>query len=92
MKTRGLYELVDDPSDSDLLFEIEFTFQPRSDGRLSLAIRDQKTHAVLWARTEHIQPAALKRNQDKNFDEALGRLVSAVEHLTAPSAAATAAP
>jgi len=98
MKTWGRYELVGAPADADLLFEIEFTvpsiagaasrgdtlFTSRPyDPQFRLVIRDPKTNALLWAFTEHAAWALLQGNRDKNFDQALARIVSDVQGLSA---------
>jgi hypothetical protein len=44
-----------------------------------LEIRDPKTNALLWAFTEHVHWAILQGNRDKNFDQALTRIVSDVQ-------------
>ena len=98
MKTWGRYELVGAPADADLLFEIEFTVPPIGgaasrgetllgsrpyDPQFRLVIRDPKTNALLWAFTEHAGWAILQGNRDKNFDQALARIVSDVQGLSA---------
>jgi hypothetical protein len=97
MKTWGRYELVGAPADADLLFEIEFTVPPIAgaasrgdtivgrpyDPQFRLVIRDPKTNALLWAFTEHAGWALLQGNRDKNFDQALARIVSDVQGLSA---------
>lgn len=56
-------------------------------------IRDPKTNAMLWTIIEHVQWAVLQSNHDKNFDQALARLVADVQGLAARAAAvATAKP
>ena len=96
LKTWGRYELVGAPSGADLLFEIGLTVGPGYlsrgsaayyDARFRLAIRDPKTNAALWALHEQAEPAILQGNRDKNFDQALARMVSEVKKLTAPSTA-----
>jgi hypothetical protein len=95
LKTWGRYELVDAPAAADVLFEIGLTVCPVArepavfaDARFRLVIRDPKTNAALWALHEQAEGAALQGNRDKNFDQALARLVSDVKKLTAPSTAA----
>jgi hypothetical protein len=98
MKTWGRYELVGAPADADLLFEIEFTVPPIAgaasrgdtffagrpyDPQFRLVIRDPKTNALLWAYTEHAAWAILQGNRDKNFDQALARIVGDVQGLSA---------
>jgi hypothetical protein len=105
MKSAGSYELVGSPAEADLLFEIRFTViadrRPTglwgssgtgdaNDAVFRLEIRDPKTTALLWAYNEHMEWAILGSNRDKNFDQALARLVTDVAGLTARAAAATA--
>lgn len=93
----GRYELVSAPADADLIFEIEFlvpTAEPQAAGRLELAavpfdpqfrltIRDPKANVLLWGFTEHVQWAILRGNRDKNFDEAMTRVLADVRGLAA---------
>ncbi len=51
------------------------------DPRFLLAIRDLKTHALLWTYIEHVQPALLKGNRDKNFDLAMAALVNDIRNV-----------
>ena len=97
LKTLGRFELVGAPADADLLFEIEFTVPPIAgtasrqdtiagrpfDPQFRLVIRDPKTDALLWAFTEHAAWAVLQGNRDKNFDQALTRIVNDLQALTA---------
>ena len=103
MKSSGRYELAGAPADADLSFEIEMAVN-RAGARISqepnllgdvpydpyfrLVIRDPKSNAILWVTIEHVQWAILQGNRDKNFDQALARLVSDVESLAVRSAAA----
>lgn len=97
MKAWGHYELVGAPSDAEMLFEIRFTVRPGLvqrgdtaywDAQFRLVIRDPKAHAVLWVLTEQVEKAILQGNRDKNFDQALTRIVADLQRLTAPSTAA----
>ena len=97
VKAAGRYELVAAPGDADLLIEIRLTIPSRLvppgerdetifgaapfDPQLRLEMRDPKTNAVLWGFTEHVQWAILQGNRDKNFDQALARIVSDVQGL-----------
>jgi len=105
MKSAGRYELVGAPAEADLLFEIRFTVVPDKrptggilgnsgsgetyDALFRLEIRDPETTALLWAFNEHMEWATLKRNRDRNFDEASDRIVSDVLALMARAAAGT---
>jgi len=101
LKASGRYELVGAAADADLLFEIHFTV-PRVDGRdqllaipydpqFRLVIRDPKTNALLWAFTEHVQWAILQGNRDKNFDQALAKIVADLHTLGGEQASAASA-
>jgi hypothetical protein len=100
MKSSGRYQLVGAPADADLLFEIRFICPPavaagnqvadslagrRYDPQLRLVIREPKTNALLWAFTERAQWAILQGNRDKNFDQAMAKIVSDVQGLRGPS-------
>ncbi len=94
MKTWGHYQLVGSPSDADLLMEIRFRVRPGLvhdgqttywDAHFRVVIRDPKAQAMLWAITEQVEDAVLQGNRDKNFDQALARIVADLERLTAPS-------
>lgn len=97
IKSLGRYELVSTPADADLLFQIQFNIYTSPavrtgtsealigpspyDASFRLEIRDPKTNALLWAFVEHADQALLQGNRDKDFDQALSRLVSDVEVL-----------
>jgi hypothetical protein len=52
------------------------------DPQLRLEIRDPRSNALLWAFSEHIQWAILQSNRDKNFEQALTRIVSDLQGLS----------
>ena|ERR1700739_3614267 len=97
VKALGRYDLVGAPADADLLFEIELT-SPRNpnepeffgnvpyDAQFRLVIRDPKTNALLWAVSEHVQWAIMQGNRDKNFEQAMDRVVNDVQGLAARAA------
>jgi hypothetical protein len=109
MKSLGRYELVTVPVDADLLFEIRFNiFTSPSvrtgnsqtlfgtepyDASFRLDIRDPRTNALLWAFVEHVDQAILQGNRDKDFDQALSRLVADAQAVSAsqPSDASASA-
>ena len=51
------------------------------DSQFQLAIRDVKTHVILWGLTEHAQTAVLQGNRDKNFEQALAATLSEVRRI-----------
>jgi hypothetical protein len=100
MKSLGRYELVADPADADLVFEIRFSSPVGvvnvSNGgggsgrspQLRLVILDPKTHVTLWWFAEQIGGAARQATRDKNFDQALSALVNDVRNAAGQPAAA----
>jgi hypothetical protein len=96
MKSWGRYELVTAPADADLDFEISFAcptgransafgnnYGTADDPQLRIVILDVKTHIVLWGFTQHVEPALLQGNRDKNFDGGMRALVASLKHLVA---------
>ena len=103
MKSWGRYELVGSPAQADLVFEIsssnpfigeQIYAQPAArraltDPQLRLTIIDPATRITLWAFIEHVEPALLQGNRDKNFDLAFASLVNDVRNVAgAPPLAA----
>jgi hypothetical protein len=90
----GHYQLVTAPGQADLIFELQLTAPngPANANKqngasdplpmLRLVIYDRPTHYVLWALTESIEPAALQKTHDHNFDEAVATLVLDAGRLT----------
>jgi hypothetical protein len=101
LKSWGRYELVSTPDEADLVFEIRLTsLQPmplnnhiaQYDSQFHLTIRDVKTHETLWGLTEHAQPAILQGNRDKNFEQAMGGILSELRRIAGPAQVATKPP
>jgi len=104
MKSWGRYEIVSAPDDADLVFEISLTIvQPRRseptgdnnpiyDSQFHLAIRDMKTHVILWGLTEHAETAILQSNRDKNFERALAGIMSELRRVAGPAQPAAPSP
>jgi hypothetical protein len=100
IKAWGRYELVSDPSDADLVFELQL-IAPSGPQRPSkqngasdplpmfrLVILDRKTHYVLWALTESVGFAILQKTHDQNFDLALATITDDLKRLTSTAVAA----
>lgn len=99
IKNWGRYELVADPSDADLVFELHLTAPngPQSPSKQNgaadplpmfrLVILDRKTHYVLWALTESVEFAFLQKTHDHNFDQALINMTEDLKRLTSTSVA-----
>lgn len=101
LKAGGHYELATDPSESDLVLEVSFMMElpVKKGGALTssdydpefrLSIRDPRSNVLLWSIIEHAQWALLRGNRDRNFDEAIVRVVSDFQALTAGSSPAGA--
>jgi hypothetical protein len=97
----GRYELVADPEEAELVFEIQLIApngpaNPNKQNGASdplpmfrLSILDRKTHYILWTLTDSIGFAFLQKTHDHNFDEALARLTLDLKRLTTKSPAGT---
>ena len=63
-----------------------------TDPRFRLVILDPGTRVTLWVFTEHIEPALLQGNRDKNFDQAVNYLVNDLRNVAgAPPVASASA-
>lgn len=87
LKATGQFELGSDPSDADLVLELQLTAPegPTNGNKalgasdplpmFRLVVYDRKTHFVLWAMTESVEWAVGQKNHDRTFDLALTRLL-----------------
>lgn len=82
MKDWGRYELVGAPADADLILNIRV----KSGQQLRLVILDPKTHVVLWTFNE------FSYQGDKQFNEAMDRLVTSMKQLVEPGPSASTKP
>jgi hypothetical protein len=98
LQASGKYELVTDPSQADVVLELQLT-APSGPARASkqlgasdpvpmfrLVVYDAKSHFVLWAFTQSIEIAFLQKTHDKNFDEALNSILLEFEGITGKAA------
>ena len=97
LKSWGRYELVGSPAEADLVFEIGFSnpfvtvdvsgnggivsSRAVSDPQFRLVIIDPGTRVILWVFTEHLAPALMQGNRDKNFDQTLSFLVNDLQNV-----------
>jgi hypothetical protein len=89
----GRYDLVDDPEDADVVFELRLTAPngPANPDKqkgasdplpiFRLAIVSRKSHFTLWTVTESVPLAFLQKTHDHNFDDALSALLGDVRNL-----------
>ena len=94
LKAFGKFDLVPDPSEADLVLELQLT-APNGPSKgskvngasdpvpmLRLVIYDRKSHYVLWAVTESIEIAFLQKTHDRNFDLAVAALLNDFERVS----------
>ena len=92
MQGWGRYELVSNPSDADLVFEIKFTVPTYVTDKITsyepqfgLNIIDTRSHFTLWSLAEPVHGAFRKATWLKNFDQGLGTLMDDLKKLAGPS-------
>ena len=94
MKDWGRFEIAGSPAEADLLIEIRQevlrgSFDSKTRGfatpLFGLQIRDAKTNALLWGFHVHGEFGLGQSNSDKNFDQAVDRLVMNLRALLAQS-------
>ncbi|HWW96252.1 MAG TPA: DUF4136 domain-containing protein [Edaphobacter sp.] len=89
------YQIVDSPSQADLIFEIHAIAPAVDTGgaggadgtfvynpQLILRILDPKTNALLWTTTANVKAAGGQNSRDKGFDESVAVLIDHVRQLT----------
>jgi len=101
VKSWGRFEIVISPAEADLLLEVR---QSVSGGAASgtggsslvpqfrLKIRDARTNALLWGFNIHGAFGLGQAESDRNFDQAINRLVTRFQTLVTPPAAAGVGP
>jgi hypothetical protein len=94
LEASGHYELVSDPSNADLVLELQLTAPngPSKGSKVNgasdpvpmmrLVVYDRATHYVLWAFTQSIEIAFLQKTHDRNFDNALTAILMEFEALS----------
>lgn len=101
LKASGRHQLVMDPSEADLVLELQLTAPngPSSGSKVNgasdpvpmfrLVVYDRKSHYILWAFTQSIEIAFKQKTHDHNFDDAVEALALEFEALSgkAPPAA-----
>jgi hypothetical protein len=87
LKAAGLFELVYDPSEADLVLELQLlapTGPSNADKQkgasepvpeFRLTVYDRKSHYILWTLSESIGVALLQKTHDRNFNQALSNLL-----------------
>jgi len=89
MKAWGHYELVSNPADAELVFELRFVSPLWGSGegissfapQLRLTILDARTHFILWTLTEDVRDADRPKNLVTNFNQGMANLVNQVARI-----------
>lgn len=89
LQASGFFEMATDPSEADLVLELQIFDSGPGSATFRLLIYDRKTHFLLWTLLEPISACGRQKTCDANFDEALPVLLLNFEKLTgkAPGAA-----
>jgi len=74
-KSDSQFELVADPSDADLVLELQIDYPGTGSDAFRLVIYDRKTHYVLWTLIEPMRLGGLQKTRDRQFDTALAALI-----------------
>ncbi len=94
LKATGQYDLVNDPSDADLVLELQLlapngpTNGSKINGAsdplpmLRMVVYDRRSHYVLWAFTQSIEIALLQKTHDRNFDGAVTAILQEFESIS----------
>jgi hypothetical protein len=89
MKNWGRYEIVSNPADANLVFEIRF-MNSRTDQNFQfrVVVLDSKSHVILWAFSENVRQSGNPKTSRKYFDDAMAAMVGDLTNLAKqPSAA-----
>jgi hypothetical protein len=81
LKTAGVFEMVGDPSDADLVLELQIADSGSGQASFKLVIYDRKTQFMLWTLLEPIKFCNRQKSCDSNFDDALPTLLLNFEKL-----------
>lgn len=90
MKSWGKYQLVDSPSDADLVFEIQMLWEhpgPGVNPDVQIRILDPKTHIVLWQIMEYMNAGSAREGtRRKQWQAVMAKVMNDVKQLaTQPS-------
>lgn len=92
----GRFTMASVPADGNLVLELSLASPsgPLGDDKqkgtadplptFKLVIYDNASHYILWTITQTIDPAALQKNHDKNFDDALDALLAEFLRVATP--------
>ena len=98
VKSWGRYDVVADPSDADLVFELRFHYSvgptgvfqgsggSTEDFQLRVSILDSRTRTILWALSKSIPQSKNKMKSRQFFDQTMAALVDSLEKLASQPA------
>ena len=93
VKSWGRYDVVADPSDADLVFELRFHYSvgptgvvqgsggSTEDFQLRVSILDSRTRTILWALSKSIPQSNNKMKSRRFFDQTMAALVDNLKKL-----------
>lgn len=82
LQAAGNFQLVDDPSQADLVLEPHFIDQ----ADVRLVIYDRKTHFTLWTLKQAVGTFGLQKTRDRKFVAGVAALVQQFEQLAGKTA------
>ena len=85
LQASGFFEMAGDPSDADLVLDLQIYDSGPGSATFRLHIYDRKTHFLLWTLLEPITFCNRQKTCDSNFDEALPVLLLNFEKLAGKS-------
>jgi len=85
LQASGFFEMAGDPSEADLVLELQISDPAPPSATFRLLIYDRKTHFLLWTLLEPITTCGRQKTCDSNFDEALLVLLLNFEKLAGKS-------
>jgi hypothetical protein len=77
----GVFQLVGDPSEADLVLELQVVDAGPGAANFKLLIYDRKTRFLLWTLPEPIKACTRPKSCDSNFDDSLLMLLVNLEKL-----------
>ena len=81
VKNWGHYEITATPNDADLVLEIHLIIGHKVADQLRLNVRDPKSNVLLWSLDQKINAAVLAGSREKNFNQAMQKLMAQLTQL-----------
>ena len=90
VKSAGGFEIVSAPGEADLVLDVNVVDNSVA-WQFKMEILDPKTRIVLWTKYEPLKITFSQKDRDKNFDDAMNKLVGDLKVLTTQTVATSAA-